>query len=96
MKVKWNPRALSQLEAIHTYIADHIPGAAIKVIERIRATAMLLGDAPFIGQRTDSQDVRSIPANPYPYRLFYRIVVSRREVRILRVRHARRRPLPDR
>jgi addiction module RelE/StbE family toxin len=96
MRVRWNPRALVQLEAIHAYIAEHNPRAATGVIERIRATAMLLGDAPLIGQRTDNQDVRSIPANPYPYRLFYRIVVSRDEVRILRVRHAKRRPLPTR
>jgi plasmid stabilization system protein ParE len=92
MKVRWTPRALAQLEAIHAYIAVENRPAAAKVIAGIRNTVAMLADFPAAGEQTDQGDVRTILTWPYPYRVYYRVVRSPREVRVLRVRDVRRRP----
>jgi plasmid stabilization system protein ParE len=91
MKVRWTPRALAQLEAIHAYIAVENRAAAAKVIAGIRNTVAMLADFPAAGEQTDRRDVRTILAWPYAYRVYYRVVPPR-EVRVLRVRDVRRRP----
>ena len=93
MKVLWTPRALAQLEAIHAYIGAENRAAAAKVIAAIQETAKVLADFPTAGEQTDRGDVRTLLAWPYPYRVYYRVARSRREVRILRVRNVRRRPI---
>jgi toxin ParE1/3/4 len=65
MKVRWTPRALAQLEAIHAYIAVENRAAAAKVIAGIRNTAAMLADFPAAGEQTDRGDVRTILAWPY-------------------------------
>ena len=92
MKVTWKPRALAQLREIHAYIAKDSPRAATAVVERIKAVAALLAAFPLRGRRTDEADVRVIRAQPYPYRIFYRVEVRKGEVRILRLRHDRQGP----
>jgi toxin ParE1/3/4 len=92
MKVRWTPRALAQLEAIHAYIAVENRAAAAKVIAGIRNTVAMLADFPAAGEQTDRGDVRTILAWPYAYRVYYRVVRSPREVRVLRIRDVRRRP----
>jgi plasmid stabilization system protein ParE len=46
-----------------------------------------------MGPRTDHPDIRVLPVVGYPYVIFYTIIPANDEVRILRVRHGRRRPL---
>ena len=46
-----------------------------------------------MGPRTDRPDIRVLPVVRYPYLIFYTIIPASDEVRILRVRHGRRRPL---
>jgi plasmid stabilization system protein ParE len=46
-----------------------------------------------MGPRTDRPDIRVLPVVRYPYLIFYTIIPANDEVRILRVRHGRRRPL---
>ena len=89
MRVTWKPRALAQLRDIHAYIAKDNPRAAAAVVERIQAVAALLATYPLRGRRTDEADVRTIRAQPYTYRIFYRVDVASSEVRILRLRHDR-------
>jgi plasmid stabilization system protein ParE len=92
VKLLWTPRALAQLEAIHAYIGAENPIAAATVITTIEQTAAILADFPNADEQTDRGDVRTVLAWPYPYRVYYRLARSRREVRILRVRDVRRRP----
>ncbi len=92
MKVLWTARALVQLEAIHTFIAAENPAAAAKVVTSVKETAAVLANFPSAGERTDRGDVRTLLAWPYPYRIYYRVAGSPRQVRILRVRDVRRRP----
>jgi toxin ParE1/3/4 len=91
MKVRYSPRALQQLEEIHRYIARHNPRAAKTVIARIEELCAKLGDFPGMGTLTDNPSVRTLPVVRYPY--VYQLIAEADEVRILRIRHGRRRPL---
>ncbi len=93
MKVRYSKRALAQLEQIHTYIAQHNPRAAGRVLARIEELCEKLADFPGMGQRTNHPDIRSLPVVRYPYVVFYTIIPDDDEVRILRVRHGRQRPI---
>jgi toxin ParE1/3/4 len=87
MRVTYSPRALAQLEAIFTYIAEVNPRAARAVVDHIEATASLLGAFPWMGRPTDEKDVRLRVDTKYPYLIFYKVFADIGEVRILRVLH---------
>ena len=93
MKVRYSPRALAQLQQIHGYINQHNPQAARNVVERVEELCTMLGDFPGMGSQTDQEGVRMLPVVRYPYLIFYTIVATDGSVRILRIRHGRRRPL---
>ena len=88
MKVSWSPRALAQLRAAHTYIAQNNPGAADEFVEAADALAGLLGEYPGMGVVTDEPGVIMFPLVRYRYLIFYKVLSD--EVRIIRVRHASR------
>jgi plasmid stabilization system protein ParE len=70
MKVRYTPRALSDLEAICSYIEADSPKAARVVELVIRRTADLLADFPRLGIQTErSSQFRGIKAGRYPYRI---------------------------
>ena len=93
MKVRYSPRALAQLEEVHQYIAQHNPRAATAVVVRIEELCEKLGEFPGMGAATDQSGVRLVPVVRYPYLIFYTLITGSNEVRILRIRHGRRRPL---
>lgn len=76
------------------YVARDNPSAASNLIDRIEALVLLLGQLPRMGRTTDKPGVRVIGVPGYPYLIFYRILEEEDELRILRVRHSARRPLP--
>jgi plasmid stabilization system protein ParE len=93
MRVRYTPRASTDLQRIHAFIAERNPAAAARAIGIIRTRAASLGDFPEIGNRSDEPEVRLLLALPYPYRIYYRIGGD--EIAILHVRHtARRAPAP--
>ena len=53
MKVRYSPRALAQLEEIHTSIAEYNPRAAAAVVARIQDLCEKLGEFPGMGAATD-------------------------------------------
>jgi toxin ParE1/3/4 len=93
MRVRYSPQALLQLEQIHSYIAQHNPRAATAVVTRIEELCETLGEFPGMGSITNQPGVRMLPVVRYPYIIFYLPMVEAREVRILRIRHGRRKPL---
>ena len=93
MKVRYSRRALAQLEQVHSYIFEHNPSAARRVVERIEDLCEKLGEFPGMGHTTDHPDIRVLPVVRYPYLIFYMIVPDEDSVRILRIRHGRRRPM---
>ena len=91
MRIRFTPRAFSDLEAIRNYIAEYNPTAAGRVVALIEKIALRLGDFPESGQRSDELDARVVFSTRYPYRIYYRVAFG--EVLILHIRHAARRPL---
>ncbi|MBV9991828.1 MAG: type II toxin-antitoxin system RelE/ParE family toxin [Alphaproteobacteria bacterium] len=57
---------------IHRYIARDNPAAAQNVLHRILEVAEFVAAHPGTGHATVLKGVRAIPANPYPYVLYFR------------------------
>jgi toxin ParE1/3/4 len=91
MRVRYTPRAFSDLEVVRTYIAQRNPAAAGRVIALIEKIVARLADFPESGQLSDELDARVVFSPRYPYRVYYRIASD--EIVILHIRHAARRPL---
>jgi toxin ParE1/3/4 len=87
--VRYNRRAVRDLEAIADYIRAQSPTAAERVRERIEKLIHGLADFPHQGSRTDEAGIRRLVATPFPYLIFYRI--KDEAVIILHIRHGRRR-----
>ncbi len=91
MRVRYTPRAFSDLEAIRKYIEQRNPPAARRVVTLIEKIIAGLTDFPEAGQRSDEHDVRVIFATRYPYRIYYRLISD--EILILHIRHVARKAL---
>jgi toxin ParE1/3/4 len=91
MRIRYTPRAFADLDVIRTYISQHNPAAAGRVIALIEKVVVRLGDFPESGQRTDDLDAWIVFSARYPYRIYYRIAAG--EVLILHIRHSARQPL---
>ena len=93
MSLRYDRRALSDLDEIYTYIATHDPQAAPRVIGRIRALAEQLLERPLLGRKSDFPSVRVRPVVTFPYVIFY--AIKSNDIVILHIRHtARRQPSP--
>jgi toxin ParE1/3/4 len=93
MRVTWRANALRELDAILQYVAKENPTAAKAITRRIEETTSHLAIFPELGQPTNVAGVRTKLIPGYPYRLFYTIFADRSEVRIVRMRDVRRRPI---
>ena len=91
MRVRYTPRALTDLQLIQSYIARHNPSSAARVFGVVESRVDGLRNFPEAGYRSDEPDIRILLAIPYPYRIYYRIAGD--EVESLHIRHtSRRRP----
>lgn len=88
MRLRYAPRARTDIAAIHEYIAEHNRSAATAVVRQIRSTSVLLARYPGLGRETDIPGVRVFPIARYPYLVYHQ--VRNNEVVILHVRHGRR------
>jgi toxin ParE1/3/4 len=91
-KIRYRPTALTQLDAIFSYIATHDRPAAERVIAYIRRTIGRLSNFPYSARPSEVPDIRELPIVRYPYIVFYAVDEDRREVLILRVRHTSQDP----
>ena len=85
MKLTWSAFALSDRDAIFTYIEADNPSAAILVDERIVAAARRLTDFPASGRVGRIAGTRELAINGTPYVVAY--AATEASVRILRVLH---------
>ena len=88
MKLRYSPRARSDIDHIHEYIAEHNKSAARAVVRQIRSTSELLARYPGLGRQTDAPGVRVFPVARYPYLVYHR--VHENNVIIIHVRDGRR------
>lgn len=85
MKLTWSAFALSDRDAIFTYIEADNPSAAIMVDERIMAATRRLVDFPASGRVGRIAGTRELVINGTPYIAAY--VITETAVRVLRVLH---------
>ncbi|MDC9837530.1 type II toxin-antitoxin system RelE/ParE family toxin [Rhizobium binxianense] len=85
MKLTWSAFALSDRDAIFTYIEAENPSAAILVDERIVAAVRRLVDFPASGRVGRIAGTRELAINGTPYVAAY--AITKTAVRILRVLH---------
>ena len=90
MRVRYTPRARSDLAAILTYLDRRSPQGAHNVKRSIRKTIELIGQFPLAGRRTGVQDTRVLPAGQYPYLIYWSVEAG--EALLVHIRHAARRP----
>jgi plasmid stabilization system protein ParE len=91
MKIRYTPRARSDIEAIFAYIAKDNPQAALKVRRSILATIELVARHPYLGiKNARAPDLRSRLVPRYPYRVHY--LKRGPEILVLHIRHTARRP----
>lgn len=87
MKVHWTARAEARLDAIHDYISQDDPAAALRVVQQVLRRSEQIATHPESGRRVPHykrEDVRELIENQY--RIVYLILPGR--INVLTVMHA--------
>jgi addiction module RelE/StbE family toxin len=92
MKIRYSPRATSDLELIHEYLAKRNPQGAVKVMTAIFAAIEFIRRFPDAAETTRIPDVRGKLVQRYRFKIFYRVLTSEDLIEIVHVRHTSRRP----
>lgn len=94
MKVHWSARAVARLDAIHTYVAQDNPGAALRIVQHIARRAGQIAAFPNSGRSVPDyarDDVRELIEGEY--RIVYRVGADR--IDVLTVKHCAQRLPPE-
>jgi len=73
MRLRYTPRALSDLTSIFQYIDERSPIGARNVKRAIQRTIELIAEFPEGGRLAGEQNVRVLPAGRYPYLIYWSI-----------------------
>jgi toxin ParE1/3/4 len=87
MKIRYRQRALSDIAAIHEYIAPHNPRAATEVVSRIRSAVDRLTSWPRIGHVGQAPRTFEWVVVGLPYIVVYEIDEAANEVAVIAVFH---------
>jgi plasmid stabilization system protein ParE len=85
MRVRYIPRAQSDVDEIYRSIAENNVERAQRVEDAIRAHGEMLGMEPELGVATGHNDMRRWPMAKLGYAIFYRIDWVEETVDVLRV-----------
>jgi addiction module RelE/StbE family toxin len=88
MKLRYTPRARSDLAEIHDYIEQENSQAARRVVSIIRKAAEALPQNPLVGRAGRVAGTRELAVGRFPFVLAYRVDAN--EVQILSVIHTSR------
>ena len=91
MRLRYQKRALQQIDKALGHIASRSPEGAANVEARLAAMVILLQLQSFVGRKTTIPGVRRVFLTPYPYLIDY--YVGDDEIVIQRLRHTARRPV---
>lgn len=92
MPVTFGPAALADLRGVLAHLATESPRAASAFSAAISKMQSRLAEFPDSGSPIVGRPYRSVMLHGFPYKVLYRRL-SGDEVRVVRIRHARRRPL---
>jgi toxin ParE1/3/4 len=92
VRLRYQKRALRQIDDALEYIAARSPQGAANVETRLRAMVTLLQMQTHVGRKTSISGVRRVYLTPYPYLIDY--YVGDDEIVIQRFRHTARKPSP--
>ena len=90
MKLRFTPRAISDLEGIADSLVPKSPQGAARVRAAILKCLQNVVAFPRIGRKQTVENVRKIGVRKYPYLIFYAIDVKAGEIAVLAIRHAAR------
>ncbi|PXW65238.1 type II toxin-antitoxin system RelE/ParE family toxin [Methylobacterium sp. B4] len=90
LPLRFQRRALSQIDAALGYVRDRSPQGAAKIEARLSYLLRILQEQPYLGVRTSVHGVRRVFLTPYPYLIDYYLGD---EIVVQRFRHTARRPL---
>lgn len=88
MRLRYDPRALTDLQEIFDYIAADDAAAAARVIRRIEHSIGRLEMLPYSGRPSQKKDVRILSVPSLPYIVVHRVLDD--AVEILAVFHTAR------
>jgi toxin ParE1/3/4 len=94
VKVFWTESAVSQLQAIHDYIAETSPEYALRMVDRLTKRPIQIAEFPFSGRMVPEYELNAIREMlEWPYRIIYLIQASQSQVEVLAVVHGSRKHL---
>ncbi len=88
------PRAVRDVAEILAYIETQSEVGAKNVFEAICGSLALIAERPELGAYDNATKTRSMIVTRYPYRIYFEI--QQDAVRVLHIRHTRRKPLRSR
>ena len=90
MKVRYTLRARADLEANYEYLEKQQHAAAQRLKSAVERQIGWLIHFPYMAPTTDEAGVRELTLARHPYKIYHE--VAGKEVRVLHIRYARRRP----
>jgi plasmid stabilization system protein ParE len=91
MKVLWTDAAVSQLEAIHDYLARTSPEYARRVVDRLTKRSVQISAFPFSGRMTPEYELNEArEVIEGSYRIIYLIKEDEGQIEVLAVIHSAR------
>jgi plasmid stabilization system protein ParE len=91
VKVLWTEAALSQLQAIHDYIAHTSLDYASRMIDRLTQRSIQISDFPYSGRMVPEYELNEIrEVLEWPFRIIYLIQPDKSQIEVLAVVHGAR------
>jgi toxin ParE1/3/4 len=90
MKVRYTPRASSDLAAILRYLKEHSPQGLRNVKRAIDNTERFIEQYPRGGRASKEAGARVLPVGRYPYLIYWTVEAG--EAWIIHIRDGRRKP----
>ena len=91
MKVLWTESALTQLQAIHDYLAQTSPEYALRIVDRLTKRSIQIAAFPFSGRMVPEYELNEVrEVIEGPYRVIYLIGQATDQLEVLAIIHTSR------
>ncbi|MFL6285317.1 MAG: type II toxin-antitoxin system RelE/ParE family toxin [Pyrinomonadaceae bacterium] len=91
MKVLWTDAAVTQLEALHDYVARTSPEYARRIVDRLTKRSVQISVFPFSGRRVPEYELNEVrEVIEGSYRIIYLVKEDEGQIEVLAVIHSSR------